>query len=129
MSQFEKLQRAAALKYSPSSPEKAPVVVASGLGTVAQRIVDIAGKNEVPVYRDDSLATLLSQLHAGTEIPPSLYQAVVDIYIYFLGYTVDEEGNAVHKPKKAEENPSPPPESLGKFPDGPNFQNKTADIK
>ena len=86
MSQFEKLQKAAALKYSDSSPDSAPVVVASGLGYVAQRIVDIAAQNGVPVFRDDSLATLLSQLHAGTEIPPELYKAVVDIYVYFLGY-------------------------------------------
>lgn len=86
MSQFEKLQKAAALKYNDASPNEAPVVVASGLGYVAQQIVDIAAQNGVPVFRDDSLATLLSQLHAGTEIPPELYRAVVDIYVYFLGY-------------------------------------------
>lgn len=86
MSQFEKLQKAAALKYNDSNPDEAPVVVASGLGFVAQQIVDIAAQSGVPVFRDDSLATLLSQLHAGTEIPPELYQAVVDIYVYFLGY-------------------------------------------
>jgi flagellar biosynthesis protein len=102
MSQFEKLQKAAALKYSDLSSNGAPVVVASGLGVVAQQIVDIAGQSGVPVFRDDSLATLLSQLHAGTEIPPELYQAVVDIYVYFLGYSVDAQGNAVRSPRTAE---------------------------
>lgn len=95
MSQFEKLQKAAALKYSDLSPEGAPVVVASGMGAVAQGIVDIAEKNGVPVFRDDSLATLLSRLDSGTSIPPELYRAVVDIYVYFLGFSVDSLGNVV----------------------------------
>lgn len=95
MSQFEKLQKAAALKYSGDSSDEAPVVVASGLGNVAQKIIGIAEQNGVPVFRDDSLASLLSQLHSGTQIPPELYQAVVDIYVYFLGFKIDEKGNAV----------------------------------
>lgn len=45
----------------------------------------------VPVYEDDSLATLLTQLQLGAEIPAELYQAIVDIYIYFLGYVPDRE--------------------------------------
>ena len=95
MSQFEKLQRAAALKYSDLSPDGAPVVVASGMGAAAQGIVNIAEKSGVPVFRDDSLATLLSRMDAGTSIPPELYQAVVDIYVYFLGFSVDSLGNVV----------------------------------
>lgn len=95
MSQFERLQKAAALKYSEKSPESSPVVVASGSGTNAQKIIDIAEKNGVPVFRDNALATLLSQLQAGTEIPPELYRAVVDIYVFFLGYRVGENGEAM----------------------------------
>ncbi|HCR44206.1 MAG TPA: type III secretion protein [Ruminococcaceae bacterium] len=86
MSRFEDLRKAAALKYSEDSPGTAPVVVASGMGYTAKRIVDIAVQNGVPVYKDDSLAGLLSQLNEGTEIPPELYKAVVDIYVYFLHY-------------------------------------------
>lgn len=98
MSQFEKLQKAAALKYSEASPETAPVVVASGSGYMAQKIIGIAEKSGVPVFRDNSLATLLSQLQSGAEVPPELYQAVVDIYIYFLGYKVGEGGKAERIP-------------------------------
>lgn len=89
MSRFEDLQKAAALKYSDDSPSNAPIVVASGMGYIAKQIVDIAVQNDVPVYKDDSLAGLLSQLNEGTEIPPELYKAVVDIYVYFLHYAVD----------------------------------------
>lgn len=106
MSQYEKkIQKAAALKYSDFSGNGAPVVVASGLGSVAQQIVDIAGRNNVPVFRDDSLATLLSQLRAGVEIPPDLYRAVVDIYIYFLGFSVDASGS-ITRSQPQEENSS-----------------------
>ena len=92
MSQFERLQKAAALKYSESDPEAAPVVVASGSGCIAQKIIGVAEQSGVPVFRDNSLATLLSQLQSGTEIPPEFYRAVVDLYVFFLGFRVDENG-------------------------------------
>ncbi len=97
MSQFEKLQKAAALKYSEDAPESAPVVVAAGVGDAARRIVDLAEQSGVPVFRDDSLATLLSQMRAGTEIPSELYHAVVDIYVYFLGYVADGNGGVTRR--------------------------------
>ncbi len=86
MSQYDKANRAAALKYSQDSAHSAPVVVASGLGYIAQRIISVAQDNSIPVYQDDSLASLLTQLNVGSEIPPELYQAIVDIYIYFLNF-------------------------------------------
>lgn len=107
MSQFEKLQKAAALKYSEGTPDSAPVVVASGMGETARRIVDLAERSGVPVFRDDSLATLLAQMRAGTEIPPELYRAVVDIYVYFLGFSADQNGSVTRR-----EPPAPPSEGL-----------------
>lgn len=83
MSQFDN-KKAAALKYENSN--SAPVVVAAGSGYIAQKIVEVAHNNNVPVYHDNSLATLLSQLQVGSEIPRELYQAIVDIYVYFLNY-------------------------------------------
>ncbi|MDF2568259.1 MAG: type secretion protein [Oscillospiraceae bacterium] len=91
MSQYKKLQHAAALRYQQDSQHTAPVVVASGLGYTAQKIIEVAEESHVPVFQDDSLATILSQFHAGTEIPPELYQAIVDIYVYFLNYSLNSE--------------------------------------
>ena len=108
MSQFDRLQKAAALKYSESEPDKAPVVVASGSGCIAQKIIGIAEKSGVPVFRDNSLATLLSQLQSGTEIPPELYQAIVDIYIFFLDFHIDESGRVIRKPVPAQTQQIPP---------------------
>ena len=76
--------RAVALQYDGS--QSAPVIVASGMGYLAEKMGEVASENGVPVYEDDSLATILSQLELGREIPEELYQAIVEIYIYFLNF-------------------------------------------
>ncbi len=77
-------RKAIALQYDKGNP--APVVVASGMGYMAEKIVEVASENGVPVYEDTSLATMLSQLKLGQPIPESLYQFIVDIYVYFLKF-------------------------------------------
>lgn len=76
--------RAVALSYDGGSG--APVVVASGMGYMAEKIVEVAAESGVPVYEDNSLATMLSQLSLGQEIPDALYRAIVEIYVYFLNF-------------------------------------------
>lgn len=71
--------KAVALKYSPDE-DIAPVVIASGYGTVAEKIIDIAEKKGIPVYKDDSAASLLCMLDVGSNIPTELYQIVAAIY-------------------------------------------------
>ena len=90
MSEFDELmrQKAVALKYNPEK-NGAPVIVASGMGYMAERITETALEAGVPVYEDDSLATLLGQMKLGAAIPEELYQAVVEIYVYFLGFVPD----------------------------------------
>lgn len=95
-------KRAVALQYGPD--DAAPVVVASGMGYLAEKIVDVALENGVPVYEDDSLSTMLSQLKLGREIPPELYQAIVEIYVYFLNFDPRRGGAA--PPKEAPPEPS-----------------------
>ena len=92
MSAFERLleQKAVALQYSPEK-DTAPVIVASGMGYMAEKITEAARKSGVPVYEDDSLATLLSRLQLGAAVPEELYQAIIEIYIYFLGYVPSPE--------------------------------------
>lgn len=92
MSEFRETlnKKAVALTYD-EDKQNAPVIVASGMGYMAEKIVEIASENGVPVYEDDSLATVLTQLELGSEIPEELYQAVVDIYAYFLHFTLNGE--------------------------------------
>ena len=70
--------RAVALKYE---GEGAPVVVASGMGYLAERMVEVASESGVPVYEDNSLATMLSQ-------------AIVEIYVYFLNFDPSDPDKA-----------------------------------
>ncbi len=89
-------QKAVALSYD-ENKNAAPIIVASGMGYLAERIVDVAQENGVPVYEDNSLATMLTQMKLGAEIPPELYQAIIDIYLYFLNYV---PGKKVNKPQE-----------------------------
>jgi flagellar biosynthesis protein len=87
MSEFKSTlnKKAVALKYD-ESKNTSPVIVASGMGYTAEKIVEMANENGIPVYEDNSLATILTQLELGSQIPEELYQAIVDIYLYFLDY-------------------------------------------
>ncbi|MDR2132041.1 MAG: EscU/YscU/HrcU family type III secretion system export apparatus switch protein [Clostridiales Family XIII bacterium] len=86
--------KAAALKYD-ADRDRAPRVVAAGSGYVAQKILQVAMENGISIYHDDSAATMLAKLGAGKEIPPELYQIVVNIYISLLD-TADKR----HNPRK-----------------------------
>lgn len=74
---------AVALKYNPDN-DYSPVVVASGHGLVAEKIISLADENGVPVYRDDSAAALLTMLDVGKNVPPELYEVVAAIYVEVL---------------------------------------------
>lgn len=91
MSEFDNpvKKKAVALKYDPVK-NGAPVVVASGMGYLAEKITEVAMESGIPVYEDDSLATLLGQMKLGEAVPRELYQAIVDIYLYFLGFVPDD---------------------------------------
>lgn len=75
--------KVAALKYD-KLKNNAPCVVAAGSGHIAQKILQVAMENGVAIYHDDSAATMLAKLELGQEIPPELYQIVVNIYISLL---------------------------------------------
>ena len=82
--------RVAALKYEPDK-NTAPTVVAAGSGAIAQRILQVAMENGVTIYQDDTAATLLAKLETGQEIPPELYQIVVNIYISIMELATDKK--------------------------------------
>lgn len=80
--------KAVALRYD-TERDNAPVVVASGCGEIAKKIIDVAEKNGIPVYRDDSAASLMCMLRVGSNIPPELYEVVAAIYISLLKSSKD----------------------------------------
>lgn len=70
--------RAVALRYDEESGS-APRVVASGVGEVAQRILEVAEAAGVPVQADADLAELLAGCELQAEIPLELYSAVAEL--------------------------------------------------
>jgi type III secretion protein U len=70
---------ATALRYDEKEGDEAPVVVASGDGDLAARIVRAAHDYGVPVVRDVPLARALAELEVGDAIPEALYEAVAEI--------------------------------------------------
>jgi len=76
-------RKAVALHYS---GKRAPRITASGGGTVAERILEIAREHAVPVHEDPLLTEALSQVPLGEEIPENLYVAVAEVlaFVYQL---------------------------------------------
>lgn len=70
---------AVALHYSGNG---APRVVAKGGGAVAERIVQTAREHNVPLQEDAALASTLSKLELGREIPRELYIAVAHVLAF-----------------------------------------------
>ena len=79
--QKEKIKTAVALGYDPNE-DGAPKVIASGKGALAEKIIEQAKENKVPVHTDDKLAETLSRLEIGEMIPPELYEVVAEILVF-----------------------------------------------
>ena len=72
---------AVALKYDPDK-DTAPRVIAAGKGYLADKIIETAKKEDVPVHKDAALAHTLSQLDIGDNIPPELYEVVAEVLVF-----------------------------------------------
>ena len=72
---------AVALQYD---RQGAPRVTAKGRGATAERIVDVARRNEVPIEEDPLLAQALAQVPLDDEIPVELYRAVATVIGFIL---------------------------------------------
>ncbi len=78
---MEKRRKAAALRYDPQR-DKAPVVVAKGRGELAEKIIELAKKEGIPVVEDKNLVEALLRIEVFEEIPPVLYEAVARVLVF-----------------------------------------------
>jgi flagellar biosynthesis protein len=74
-------RRAAALRYEPGV-DRAPRLVARGEGHVAERILDIARREGIPIHENRTVVDILSRLDLEREIPPELYRLVAEILAF-----------------------------------------------
>lgn len=81
----KKKAKAVALKYE-TEKDSAPRVVAKGRDVIAEKIIETARANNVPLHEDKNLVQVLEALDIDTEIPPELYRAVAEVlaFIYRL---------------------------------------------
>lgn len=77
-----KEKKAAALKYEESYTS--PVVTAAGMGYVADKILEKASEEKVPIVYDKELANLLTNIDIGDSIPYELYDAVAKVIAYVM---------------------------------------------
>lgn len=77
----DKMKKAVALHYE-ADRQQAPQVTAKGRGRMAERIIELARKNGIPIQEEPELIEALIQLDFYDEIPSSLYQAVAEILAF-----------------------------------------------
>ena len=78
---YEKEKKTAvALEYTPG--EQAPKVIASGRGYLADKIIDVAKEENVPIHKDEKLASSLSVLDIGEYIAQELYSIVAEVLVF-----------------------------------------------
>jgi flagellar biosynthesis protein len=77
----KRTEKAAALKYR-HGKDNAPGLVAKGRGRTAEKIIEIARANDIPVQEDRELVEFLSALDLYQEIPSDLYKAVAEILAF-----------------------------------------------
>jgi len=77
--------QAVAVKYDVKKG-RAPRIMATGKGAMAEMILQVAEEHRVPFYEDPSLSELLSKLELDSEISPELYTLVAEVlaFVYQL---------------------------------------------
>lgn len=78
--EYDRNKAAVALSYTPE--EEAPKVVATGKGYLAEKILETAKENEIPIHKDEKVAGVLSKLGVGEYIPQELYEVVAEILVF-----------------------------------------------
>jgi flagellar biosynthesis protein len=72
---------AVALGYKPNQ-DQAPKLIAKGLGELAQKIIDVAKKNNIYVQEDPLLFDSLYKLQVGEEVPVKLYKIIAELLAF-----------------------------------------------
>ena len=80
--------KAVALKYK-AYEDLAPKVIAKGKGELAKKIIEKAKEFDVPLFQNETLADMLLNVEVGEEIPPQMYNAVVEVFVWL--YKLEEK--------------------------------------
>jgi flagellar biosynthesis protein len=75
------ITQAVAVLYDEKESDS-PKIIASGKGTVAEKIIETAREAGIHIQEDPNLAELLSKVPIGDEIPVELYQTVAEVLAF-----------------------------------------------
>ena len=87
--------QAVALRYD-QKKDTAPCVLAKGSGYIAEKIIQAAQQQGIPLVSDPVAGDLLSRVDIGTEIPPEFYQAVAEILAFV--YRLNNRNSSENRP-------------------------------
>ncbi len=96
-------RQAVAMRYDVDR-DKAPMILATGRGPIADEIIRVAEDNKIPLYEDKELAGLLSKLELDTEVPPELYMLVAEVlfFVFQLDRMAEKREKLITKMREEE---------------------------
>ena len=77
--------KASAIEYN----DELPRLMAKGRGYLAEKIVELAERNDITVYRDSDLAEVLDSLEPDTYSPEDLFKAVAMVLAHCYNVNSD----------------------------------------
>ena len=80
-----------------SEVDRAPKVVASGRGIIAEQILEVAFSMGIKVREDADLAQVLSAVNEETEIPVEAFAAVAEILVYLYQANNETPPNTIYE--------------------------------
>lgn len=80
-SEPDERQKVIALKYDHDAG-KAPLIVAKGMGEIAEQIIKLAEEHDIHIHESPELVEVLIRLELGDEIPESLYRAIAEVIAF-----------------------------------------------
>ena len=83
-----------------SEVERAPKVIASGRGIIAEQILEVAFSMGIKVREDADLAQVLSAVNEESEIPVEAFAAVAEILVYLYKANNETIPNTIYEQSK-----------------------------
>ncbi|RCW52546.1 MULTISPECIES: EscU/YscU/HrcU family type III secretion system export apparatus switch protein [Halanaerobium] len=80
-------KKTVALKYDQNT-DQAPRIIASGKGSIAEKIIKKARQENIPIKEDKDVVQVLAELNIGDEIPEELYTVIAEILSFF--YNIED---------------------------------------